>query len=152
MRPEMQDAFVGAVSSTFDSLFESPTLVNQDAGSGKTLEGIVASISFTGDCTAVFQLCLPVDTSVGLVEQFIGMPIEYADDDMADAVSELVNIIAGDVTVNLSNLDCNVKMGLPSVVRGALQFPSSAQSTAATVPMHTGDSEFEVRIVMKDEE
>lgn len=146
-------AYIDGVKATFETLFQEQ-LAKDDEASTQPVElaGIDSSISFTGDNNAVLHLCIPKETSEGLVERFIGAPLAFDDADMGDAVAELVNIAAGDVVARLADLDCEVRMGLPSVMKGQFTVVQTNQEQCLSLPVRSSSGKFHIQVLFKPSE
>jgi CheY-specific phosphatase CheX len=80
---------------------------------------LVAVISFIGDHEPwSLVLALPRETALQMAPKFAGFEIEFDGPDMADAVGEIVNIIAGDLVARLEGIDLHSQMSVPSIARG----------------------------------
>ncbi|KJF17950.1 chemotaxis protein CheX [Acidithrix ferrooxidans] len=56
---------------------------------------------------------------------------ELSEDDLADAVNEVINIVAGGIKRRMSEIDTGLKLGLPAFFNGTLH-PTSHQEAAAS--------------------
>jgi hypothetical protein len=56
---------------------------------------------------------------------------ELTDDDMADAINEVINIVAGGVKRRMTEIDPGLKLGLPAFFNGTLH-PTSHQEAAGS--------------------
>ena len=80
--------------------------------------GIVGVISFAADLAWSFGLVLPEETAVVMAHRFAGFEIPFDSPDMGDAVGELANVVAGDISARLEAQHIRAQMSLPTVVRG----------------------------------
>lgn len=87
-------------------------------GQPAACSGIVGIISFLGDLSWSYSLILPEQTASTLIQKFVGFEIPYASADMADAVGELANVLAGDIVARLETKRIKAQMSLPTVARG----------------------------------
>jgi len=92
--------------------------LEQGALGGVGPELIGASISLHGEVEWSVCLGLPKPTAEGLVAKFAGFPVPFDSEDMADAVGELANILAGGVKANLDQRGVKAEISLPQVVHG----------------------------------
>lgn len=81
-------------------------------------DGVYGIISFVGDPCWSFMLGLPRQTAALLVQSFLGCELEHESADMADAIGEIANIIAGDLVARLESHGIPAAMSLPTVARG----------------------------------
>jgi len=108
--------------------------VSKTAGGGT----IIAIISLVGDIEWLVSVGLARAAAVGIVEKFAGMEVPFESDDMGDAVGELVNVLAGEITARLDQRGVRVQMSLPSVVRGDEMEPvRSSESTVVITHFHS---------------
>ncbi len=56
---------------------------------------------------------------------------ELGDDDLADAINEVINIVAGGVKRRMSEIDAGLKLGLPAFFNGTLH-PTSHQEALSS--------------------
>lgn len=79
--------------------------------------GISSFISLSGDVNWTIFVSIPQDTARQIVADFVGFEIPFESEDMADAVGEFANILAGQVKSLLDSERQNVEQGLPEVTR-----------------------------------
>ena len=144
---DARSSAVNALLSVFGAMFETDTVELDGPGEVcRRVEGIIASIDFSGTRAINLSLCLPKSTSVELTERFLGEAMPFEDENVADAMAELLNIIAGDFVANLAKSDVTVQMGLPSVIRGFLEVLDLSGVSQSAVTMCTGEYPFELRV------
>lgn len=71
-------------------------------------------IGLSGGAQGSISLCFPLPSALAIVSQMIGSPITEAGADLADAVGEIANIIAGFAKRDLTGL--NLSISLPNVI------------------------------------
>jgi len=81
-------------------------------------DGIVGIISYTGDLAWMMMLGFPKDCVTGWFAKFAGFELDYDSLDMADAVGEMANILAGNVVGRLSESNVKCAMSLPTLIKG----------------------------------
>lgn len=79
---------------------------------------IVGLIGLSGPARGTVAMVLPQDTAAALTSRFIGMEVAPGDDAIPDAVSELVNIIAGAAKAKLSVDGHPISLSLLNVITG----------------------------------
>ena len=80
---------------------------------------LTAIIGMSGPDRATIALTFPEKTALKMVSSFMGMEMTEMDDDVADAVAEIVNIISGGAKSRLPSSDGQTfELGLPTVVQG----------------------------------
>lgn len=111
----------------------------------RTVAGI---ISFVGELKWSMTVLVPEDTALPLVEKFCGFAIPFESDDMADAMGEVVNVIAGEVTVQLEKRRLRGRMSLPTVLRGqGLQLVANRAAASHRVGYRLSFGDFSVRLL-----
>lgn len=114
----------------------------------KPCTGMIGTICFTGEVAWAFSLILPRETAAGLAHLFTGMDLEYDGPDMADAIGELANVVAGDIIARLAARRINTQMSLPEVARGEeveIVFP--ADPAPVVLDFESGLGAFHVKVV-----
>jgi len=90
---------------------------------GQKISGVV---SLMGNVDMTMFLGLPPATAVVFAAKFAGFAVPFESPDMADAVGELTNMIAGDLKIRLDRGRIKVNISIPTVFRG--------QDLAVTTP------------------
>ena len=86
--------------------------------SGATSEGDVSAIiGLTGEARGVVVISLKTDMAAKITGELTGMEHKDVDDDVVDAIGEIVNIIAGNVKRTLEN-EIRLIISLPSIIQG----------------------------------
>ena len=96
---------------------------------GSVSHEIVGLIGLSGPTRGNVALLLPEATAKAMVGRLLGEEIHEIDDDVIDAVAELVNIIAGGAKARLSEGEPPIKLSLPNVIRGrdcTVHYPTKA--------------------------
>jgi len=71
-------------------------------------------IGLSGGAQGAISLCFPLPSALAAVSAMIGTPITEAGVDLADAIGEIANIIAGFAKRDLAGL--NLSISLPNVI------------------------------------
>lgn len=109
-----------AVEITFAQVFgETP---QYQAGStilptGPCVAGI---ISFMGDVHWTLTWILSAEVAPLLAEKMTGLEIPFDSLDMGDVAGEMVNVLAGEVVLQLERRRIKAQMSLPTVAKGSL--------------------------------
>jgi chemotaxis protein CheX len=110
-----------AVHKIFSSMF-SQDVSELDLAPDKSLwqEGaVLALISLVGDVELSIWLGFPAAVASGSTKAFIGVEIDFEEvEDIADAVGEVANMVAGDVKASLSAHGIKTVISLPNVITG----------------------------------
>jgi len=85
----------------------------------KSTYDVSAIIGVTGDYVGSIVLSFTKSVAAEILSKLLGEPVSDFDDDACDAVGEMVNIIAGNASAELSrNGISNLKRSLPNVIYG----------------------------------
>jgi chemotaxis protein CheX len=79
---------------------------------------ISAVIGFTGEACGAVIISMQKKVAIKLTDILTGSPHTSMDDDVLDAIGEIVNIIAGNVKQELGET-MNMIISLPTIVQGA---------------------------------
>ncbi|MCB9845201.1 MAG: chemotaxis protein CheX [Phycisphaeraceae bacterium] len=143
--------FIEAAAHVFQTMLnlelrhQPPRSIEQDT-SHHDVSGV---IGMSGDVVGVVILSFPADSAARIVEAFAGQAIPLQSDDFADAVGELVNIIAGNAKSRFG--DTTVSIGFPSVVLGPshkIAMPSDAPGVA--IPFETLRGRFTLKLGLRE--
>jgi chemotaxis protein CheX len=117
----MFEAFVRAVEETFDLMVEAkarPIDIKEEPPQDRPRpKDVSAVIGFTGGYQGTVILSFPANVAAEILERIHGEAI-IDDEEMADAVSEFLNMISGDAKRTLRAAGRPVNMSLPTVVIG----------------------------------
>lgn len=111
---------VAALQGLFNSLIgEKPQFRSgEPMDDNITCDGIIGSIALVGDIDWSLVISLCEQTAEQVVERFTGFPVPFQSSDMADAVGELANLLAGELKVELDRAGIKADISLPQVFRG----------------------------------
>jgi chemotaxis protein CheX len=100
-----------------------PFFINRETAQEWDISGI---IGLAGEARGAVAVSMKKELAFKITEQLTGQEYNAMDEEVIDAIGELVNIIAGNAKQRLEN-DFNLVISLPSVVTGAgheIKFPS----------------------------
>lgn len=108
-------------------------------------EELDVSIGFIGDLKGEVIYRLPHETSLGIVNIMSGMEFDAVDEFVTSAVSEVANIISGNVLTMLAgeDLTCDI---LPPVLRKLDESGEYTFQTACCVNTSIGDVCLDIRL------
>lgn len=120
--PVINSKIVDAVKGSIDQLHanflaEKPQLV-ECCEKDDAFPCIAGIITFLGEEKFSLSWVLPHKIAVKIAHRFSGFEIPFDSSDMGDVVGELVNVIAGEVILQLERRKIKVNMSLPTVVKG----------------------------------
>jgi len=145
--------FIEAVEGAFQQLFQcepealTPYLVRKEEVLDWDISGI---IGIAGEAKGLVVLSFPADLAKTLTTELTGAVKTALDDDVTDAVGELVNIIAGNAKRGLEEFQ--LLLSLPSIVRGPshqVTWPSGPVPII-TVPFSTPQGHFSLSVALEN--
>jgi len=118
----------------------------------RTAKGDVTGlIGISGFAEGVISLTLDKGCILKIVSNMLGEKFDSIDDEIADAVGELTNMIAGQARTQLANVGMSFQAGTPSVIIGnnhTLNHMSSAP--ILSIPFTTKDGNLVVEISLAE--
>jgi chemotaxis protein CheX len=84
----------------------------------KALGDISSIIELTGECRGSIGLSFHTNCILTVASQMLGETYEKLDDEIADMVGELVNMISGDARRQLVKLGFSFSAGIPDIAQG----------------------------------
>lgn len=109
--------FVAAVQAVFETMLETPVLVSRPRLLSPDDDAdLAALIGFAGDATGSVALCFTKRSGVSIAGKFAGIEVAPEGPEIADALGELANMVAGQAKAQLTG--CNVSISLPQVIAG----------------------------------
>ncbi|NLU35749.1 MAG: chemotaxis protein CheX [Clostridiales bacterium] len=107
-------AFVNATRDVFNLMLNISEIKDHPADGFKIENGVDISIGIVGDLNGEVVYRFPASTSINMVKIMSGMQFDEIDAFVASAVSEIANIISGNVLTALSGENLNYNL-LPPV-------------------------------------
>ncbi len=112
---------------------------------------LVALIGLSGPARGTVALSLPVATSLALTGRLLGEEPPEVNEEVADALAEMANMIAGSAKAKLSgDAERPINLGLPTVVTGSdykVVYPSD--SVWLDVPFNSELGHFSLRVTFE---
>lgn len=136
-----------SVLASFANYFGPLCPCGEDKVNDAGFAGIFGIISFVGTFPWTLILALPQTTAEKIVEKFAGFAISFDNEDMVDAVGELINIMAGVASGEAETRGVISRMSLPSVARGNLQMRLPRKASLHRLHYETAHGPFCVKIV-----
>ncbi len=103
---------------------KNPYFLEKDAVTGGDISSV---IGFTGEARGAVVISLQQDVAIQLTDLLTGAEHNSMDDDVTDAVGEIVNIIAGNVKQELED-SMRMIISLPTIIQGSghtIKWPGS---------------------------
>lgn len=150
MDAKIINLFIESVSELFAMMLNCPVAMDKASVATPVVarQELIGLIGMSGWMRGTVALILPVETACAIAERFAGMPVG-SEDELTDAVAELVNILAGGAKAKLNGGANPITLSLPNVIRGKGQTilaPSYARWIELAFTSDLGD--FHVRITM----
>jgi chemotaxis protein CheX len=106
-----------------DLVADRPYFIEKEAVNEWDISSI---IGLTGEARGAVVISMKKELAIRLTDQLTGTPHEKLDDEVVDAIGEIVNIIAGNVKKNLEEA-FRLVISLPTIVQGkehAIKWPN----------------------------
>jgi chemotaxis protein CheX len=116
--PAIIDAVQASLEKTYTAFFSENPVLGANAQNHRNGPCIAGIISFLGEMPWSLAWILSHDTAPALAQRFAGFEIPFDSSDMGDLAGELVNVIAGEIVVQLEKRGIKAMMSLPTVARG----------------------------------
>lgn len=111
---------------------------------------VSAIIGITGDCTGSIILSFTNRVASEMLSKLLGEPVSEFNDDICDAVCEMVNIIAGNASAELTeNGVGHIEWPLPNVIFGrghSIKRPQHAPTINVVFETELGDFAMQVSL------
>lgn len=150
MDPTFITPFIRTTRNIFDTMFQMPVVVGDPQV--KTNPGlsfdVSAIIGMSGDVEGSVVLSFPRPTAQRIVSLFTGAEVGDADEELSDAVGELVNMIAGGAKAQFPS--GAVSISCPSVVIGSNHTVFGKKDVVCIcIPCSCDCGEFNVEIAIR---
>ncbi len=132
MMNNIYKAFVDATQNVFNLMLNISEISDHPAEDFKCDDEIDIAVSIAGDLHGDVIYRFPVSTSLNMVEIMSGMQFEEVDTFVTSAISEIANIISGNVLAALSNNDMQCNISTP-----VLYNPDEAQDEDKNYELQT---------------
>jgi chemotaxis protein CheX len=158
MKVEYINPFIESVDEMFTMMLSS-SATRGDIGVSKEVDTnpreIMALIGLSGHAKGMVSMAFPLSTALHMVNQLLGTETKSFDDSVADAVAEMVNIVAGGAKAKfkLEEGQTPLKLSLPTVVRGKsydIQYPKNTVWIA--VPFESEFGPFQMQVTFSFDE
>jgi len=144
-------AFVKSVRNTFDTMLQLPVSVGEPSlkQPGAPAMDVSGIIGMSGDVEGAVVLSFPTPTAERIVTLFTGMEMTAADEDFADAIGELVNIVSGGAKAQFEGK--RVDISCPSVVVGKdHQVFNAKDVVCVSIPCASDCGDFAVEVSFRN--
>lgn len=109
----------------------------------KALGDISSIIDLKGECRGSIGLSFSTNCILTVANQMLGENFKELDDEIADMVGELVNMISGDARRQLVKLGFSFSAGIPKIRQGVdHELKHSVNERVIVIPFNTSAGEF----------
>ena len=135
--------FIGSVGSVLETMvgLNPKRSAVKLAQASPDSESLSALVGISGEMSGVVALRFPPSTALSVAGKMLDTKYEEIDDHVIDAISELVNMVAGSAKAQFS-FDPPLALGLPTVVQGSgykLKYPSKSVWLEVPFTCEAGD-------------
>jgi chemotaxis protein CheX len=113
---ETINLYVPEVLQTMVGISATPESGNAHAPQPSTLSGVTGSIGLSGKVNGMVYTAFTEKLAKTVAEKILGG--SASDQDVADVVAELTNMVTGNLKSRLCDLGFNCALSIPSVMRG----------------------------------
>ena len=79
---------------------------------------LVGIVSFIGDVSFILLIMLTDDHIRKLSTRFVGVEMDTSSDDIGDLISEIANIVFGDIDMDMKTINLRTERSLPTILQG----------------------------------
>ena len=79
---------------------------------------LVGIVSFIGDVSFILLIMLTDDQIRKISSKFVGVEMDTSSDEIGDLISEIANIVFGDIDMDLKKIDLRTERSLPTILKG----------------------------------
>lgn len=141
---EFVNPVIVAVRNVFERMLDIPIsrtgLSLQTAESALIRPTVSGVIGLSGQAAGTFVFSVSYDTAIEILDRMVGIRVEVVDDQVCDAIGEMVNMIAGHAKAQLGRYGLSIS--LPNVVSGNdhnIHFPSEVTPMVMTFSSPIGE-------------
>lgn len=142
--------FIKSTRNVFETMLHMPVTFGTPAMRAEQIptHDVSAIIGMSGDIEGAVVLSFPAETSRRVVAVFTGSELPLSNEDMSDAIGEVVNMIAGGAKAQFNGK--NVSISCPSVVMGGSHKVYGAKdNVTVAIPCSCDCGEFSVEVAMR---
>lgn len=145
--------FVESIDNVFQMMLDATLhrLTLKSANGNGAGSQVTSLIGISGQVQGVVVLRFPPATALNIAGRMLGQEIDEINAEVVDAVSELVNMVAGSAKAKF-NTDPPLELGLPTVVQGCdykVKYPSG--SVWLEVPFESDAGDFSMELTFHSE-
>lgn len=144
MVDKLYRSFVDATRNVFNLMLNISDISDHPTEDFKCDDGVDIAIGIVGDLHGEVIYRFPVSTSLNMVQVMSGMQFEEVDAFVASAISEIANIISGNVLTALSDSDMKCEILPPE--QGKLDDKEYEMKTSFRISTAIGEIGLEIRL------
>lgn len=153
MKAEYINPFVESTLSVFNTMIgvepkKGELYLKKDDEPSFDISGV---IGLAGQAVGSVVISLPESLALSVVSKFLGEEKSSIDNDVVDAIGELINMIAGSTKKVFSERSLRFKISIPNVIVGKghkIKRPSNVPCIG--VFFYVGDERFAVEVALKE--
>ncbi len=151
MKIEHIEPFIEATQKAFQEVMsltvkpDTPRLYDTE----KDILEVTALIGLAGEARGAVLLSFSQESCLRIAALFIGHESTTMDDDVSDAIGELVNIIAGNAKEGL--IQFRIYISLPKVITSPKDMKLPKSTPAITVPFTCEQGPFQLTVALQEE-
>jgi chemotaxis protein CheX len=143
--------FMTSIQNVFSTMFQLPVEIGEPRikTESNTTHDVSGIIGVSGEMVGTIVLSMPQAAAGAIVSLFTGMELSVDDDDFADAVGELVNMISGNAKAEFQRK--GVSISCPSVVIGSgHRVASNSGVPCVMIPCNTDCGEVVLEVALRE--
>ncbi len=152
MRVDYHQIIVAAVEDIFATMLMIDVAAGA-AGQDSAVQlpgGVSGMLGFSGDISGMLSLHCPAPVATGITAAFLGMDVDEINDDVKDAVGELVNMVTGGLKDALGRHGQEIKLAIPTTIAGrAFRISSKSDVGRVYVPFELDSGTFHIEMKYK---
>jgi chemotaxis protein CheX len=117
-RRDLETGLAKALHEITTTMFDSSSRIIPQDHPGAIPPGLSAIVGFGGKISGFIAIHLPPQSACVLAGQLLGMQFQIVDDVVADAMGEMVNMIAGGLKKFAGRDEDLFKISIPTIVYG----------------------------------
>jgi chemotaxis protein CheX len=116
----LTDVVLDSVREVFDTMIFMAVEQLEVATIDKSQEMLLGSITFKGNLEGCLSFCTTVQGAKTVAANMLCLdtPDEVGEDDLADAIGEVCNMVMGSIKTRLQETVANIELSIPSVISG----------------------------------
>ncbi|RMH30124.1 MAG: chemotaxis protein CheX [Planctomycetota bacterium] len=151
MDPNLITPFMQSVQNVFSTMLQLPVEIGEPAvkADAATTYDVSGIIGMSGDVVGAVVLSFPKETAERIVALFTGQDTSPEDEDFADAIGELVNMVAGGAKGMFQKRQASISC--PSVVIGKSHIVSRPKGVPCiSIPCETDCGSLCIEVGIRD--